>query len=320
MTNQVSVVIPAFNEGEIIGQTLGELKQLLVIHGIDAEVIVVDDGSTDTTTEAALAAQVRVLRHRRNRGYGAALKTGISAATHNVVAIADADGTYPFEYLPQMLEALDNEDMVVGARTGEKVHIPPLRRPAKWLLNRLANYVSGHRIVDLNSGLRVFHRDTVLQYFPILPDQFSWTTTITLAMLCDGYSVKYVPIDYRSRVGQSKIVPWDAGTFTVLVLRTAILFRPLKVFLPLVLACASYGVIKTIIDLGIVGDRNISASAILMLMSALIVLLMGMIADAMVTRLGRFNPTRLASARVRESVELTSELLKMESSAERKPG
>ena len=304
MTGQFSIVIPAFNEQEIIGSALAELKELVRRHDLEADIIVVDDGSSDDTSNIALREGVRVLRHHSNRGYGAALKTGILAAKYEHVAIADADGTYPFQYLPEMLEELQNSDMVVGARTGENVHIPWVRLPAKWVLNKLANYVSGARIPDINSGLRVFRRPTVLQYFPILPDQFSWTTTITIAMLCDRYAVKFVPIDYRPRTGRSKIVPWDAGAFTILILRMAVLFRPLRVLLPLVGICFGYGVVKMIVDLVIMKDPNISASAILMFISSLIILFMGMIADAIVIRLSRFSATRLPSARPDESEEL----------------
>ncbi len=189
-----------------------------------------------------------------------------------------------------MLAKLERADMVVGARTGDNVHVPLVRRPAKWLLNRLANYVSGARIPDLNSGLRVFRRDAAMQYFAILPDQFSWTTTITLAMHCDNYAVDYLPIDYRRRRGSSKIVPWDAGAFAILLLRTAMLFKPLRVFAPVVLVCLLYGIVKMVIDLAVVGDRNISASAQLMLLAALVVLLIGMLGDAIATRLGRLSP------------------------------
>jgi glycosyltransferase involved in cell wall biosynthesis len=278
---------------------------MLLENGIDAEIIIVDDGSSDNTTEIALNAGVRVLRHFNNRGYGASLKTGITAASNKIVAMTDADGTYPFRYIPEMLRELENADMVVGARTGKNVHIPWVRRPAKWLLNKLANYVSGNKIPDINSGLRVFRKDTVLHYFPILPDAFSWTTTITLALLCDKYAIKYIPIDYRQRAGKSKIVPWDAGTFTILILRMAILFRPLRVFLPLVLLCLSYGFIKMFIDLVIIGDRSISASAIMMFISALIILLMGMVSDALITRLGRISPAGPESAVSRDDLEVT---------------
>ncbi|MDH5513820.1 MAG: glycosyltransferase family 2 protein [Gammaproteobacteria bacterium] len=305
MPDAISIVIPAYNEGQSVADTLSELDTMLTQHGIEAEIIIVDDGSTDNTSELALKSGARVFRHHNNRGYGASLKTGITAASNKIIAMTDADGTYPFRYIPEMVEALKDTDMVVGARIGENVHIPWIRRPAKWLLNKLANYVSGHKIPDINSGLRVFRKDTVIHYFPILPNKFSWTTTITLALLCDDYSIKYIPIDYRQRTGKSKIVPWDAGTFTILILRMAILFRPLRVFLPLMLACFTYAVIKMVIDLAVIGDRNISATAVMMFISALIILLMGMVADALITRLGRIAPEGPASAVATENMEMT---------------
>jgi len=284
---QVTVVMPAFNEAPAIADVLAELEAELCGEGLEIEVIVVDDGSSDGTAEAAARCGVRVLQHHSNRGYGAALKTGILAATHDAMAIIDADGTYPARYLPEMFKLLENADMVVGSRTGANVHIPLIRRPAKWVLNQLANYVTGRKIPDLNSGLRVFRRSTILPYLHMLPDQFSFTTTITVAMHCDKYAMRYVAIDYRHRAGKSKIVPWDAGVFTVLIMRTAMLFRPLRVFLPIVGACLAYGLIKSCIDLFVVHDRNISASAIMMTTSALVILLVGMVADAMAVRLGR---------------------------------
>src|SRR5262249_22502084 len=155
------------------------------------EIIVVDDGSKDKTRRAAEEAGAVVLRHPRNRGYGASLKTGITVAAYDVICITDADGTYPVERIPELLAELRTADMVVGARTGARVAIPLIRKPAKWVLNRLANYITSTKIPDLNSGLRLFRRDAALQYFHMLPDQFSFTTTITMAMLCDKYAVTY---------------------------------------------------------------------------------------------------------------------------------
>jgi glycosyltransferase involved in cell wall biosynthesis len=298
MTSTVSVVIPAFNEVHGIVAVIAEVRERLQAKGIVSEIIVVDDGSSDGTALAASQAGARVIQHRSNRGYGAALKTGIAAASGNTVAIIDADGTYPAARLPDMIAELELADMVVGARTGDNVEIPVVRRPAKWVLAHLANYVSGARIPDLNSGLRVFRRDVVMQYFPILPDQFSWTTTITLAMHCDKYAVSYVPIDYRARRGASKIVPWDAGTFAILILRTAMLFRPLRVFLPLVVLCLAYGTVKMTVDM--VRDPNISASAILAFLSALQLLLIGMLGDAMTMRLGRLSPNAVFGVQPKE--------------------
>jgi len=284
----ISVVIPAFNEEAGIAAVIAELRRILEEQQISPEIIVIDDGSTDGTARNALSAGARLLQHRSNRGYGAALKSGIANASSELIVITDADGTYPAEYIPKLLEQLDRADMVVGARTGRNVRIPLIRKPAKLVLNWLANYLTNSKIPDLNSGLRAFRRGVVAQYFPILPDQFSWTTTITLAMHCDHYAVDYVPIDYRKREGKSKIVPWDAGSFLVLILRTAMLFRPIRIFLPIVGLFLLYGLAKTGIDLS--HQPNISASAQLAFLSALLILLIGMLGDAIAMR-GRLNPT-----------------------------
>ena len=296
----VSVIIPAYNEDQGVGPVVMELRDVLARHGISAEIIVVDDGSTDKTAQAAAAAGARVLRHRSNRGYGAALKSGIAAAAHDAVVITDADGTYPSRYIPDILARLETADMVVGARVGSNVNIPLVRRPAKWALNLLANYMTNARIPDLNSGLRAFRRKLAMQYFAILPDQFSWTTTITLAMHCDKYAVAYIPIDYLARRGRSKIVPWDAGSFAVLILRTAMLFRPLRIFIPVVMLCLLYGFVKMTVDM--MRDPNISASALLAFVSALIILLIGMLGDALATRLGHMNP-QIVGVRTADFVE-----------------
>lgn len=316
MSVQVSIVIPAFNEGAGVKPVLEEMRAILRDNDIDAEIIVVDDGSRDDTAEQARAGGALVIRHRSNRGYGAALKTGIAAASRDIVAITDADGTYPARYLPALFKELESADMVVGARTGQNVNIPLIRKPAKWLLSRLANYVTGTKIPDLNSGLRAFRRGIVMQYFPILPDAFSWTTTITMAMTCDKYAVTFVPIDYRRRTGKSKIVAADAGSFAVLILRTAMLFRPLRVFVPIVQVCFAYGLLKAFIDLVLVGDRNISASALLGFMSALIILLIGMLGDAMATRLGRLSPNAVVGVRPPELVEFDRQRASAENGSE----
>jgi len=301
---RISVIIPAFNEELAVAETVIELQSLFEGTDIKAEIIIVDDGSKDATAREAKAAGARVIQHRNNRGYGASLKTGILAAANDIIAITDADGTYPAKYLPKMLDELDNADMIVGSRTGADVHIPLLRRPPKWFLRVMANYVSNTKIPDLNSGLRIFRREVAVQYFAILSDQFSFTTTITLALLCDKYAVTYIPIDYRKRQGKSKIVPWDAGSFAILILRVAMLFRPLRVFMPIAVMCIVYGVIKASIDL--MHDPNISASAILAFVSALIMVFTGMLGDAVATRLGRFNQYAALGVRPKEYVEVES--------------
>jgi glycosyltransferase involved in cell wall biosynthesis len=235
----LSVIIPAYNEENGIARVIDQLLAILPGCKVPAyEIIIVNDGSADNTGDAArpyVGDEVRLLEHRTNKGYGAALKTGIRAANYDLICITDADGTYPNERIVDLVAHLLTQDfhMVVGARTGEHVRIPLIRKPAKWFLNKLANFVAGEAIPDLNSGLRVFRRAICLRFFNILPEGFSFTTTITLSMLTNHYFVDYVPINYYARIGNSKIRPIrDTLNFMMLVLRMGLYFDPLKVFLP----------------------------------------------------------------------------------------
>ena len=292
----VSVVIPAFNEEASVGRVAGQVQAVLTAAGIPHEIIIVDDGSTDGTSAAAGESGARVMRHQRNRGYGASLKTGILAARHDVIVITDADGTYPIDRIPTLLLALREADLVIGARINPNAKIPISRRPAKWVLRRLAEYVAGESIPDLNSGLRAFRRSVIEPFFPILPSKFSFTTTQTLAMLCDSYRVATVPIDYYRRAGKSKVVPWDFVTFVSLVLRVSMLFNPLKVFVPPALGCLVLGGLKVGLDLlfaiikaggltwSIFLMPVVSTSALVLVLGGIQMLLIGMLSDAVARR------------------------------------
>ena len=229
-----SVLIPAYNEEAGILATLDELEQRLTSHGGPIEILVINDGSTDRTGELLAGRQdLVVVTHDRNRGYGAALKTGIRHARHELIVIADADGTYPTDRIPELVALADRFDMVVGARTGDNVDYPVLRSVPKWFLKHFAEWLVHAKIPDLNSGLRVFRRSAAERFIAYLPDTFSFTTTITLAMLTNGYSVHFEPIDYRRRVGRSKIKPIrDTLRIAQLILRTGTYFAPLRVFFP----------------------------------------------------------------------------------------
>jgi glycosyltransferase involved in cell wall biosynthesis len=297
----VSVVLPAYNEEGAVGPQVEAIRRVLSAHGIINEILVVDDGSEDKTAGRALRAGARVVRHPENRGYGAALKTGINDAKYEIIVMIDADGTYPADQIPSLVSKLEAADMVVGARTGEEVRIPWIRRPAKWLLRWLAIHVTGQAIPDLNSGLRAMRRDCVKQYFPILSNRFSFTTTVTLAMLADDYRVIYHPINYYQRVGRSKIVPRNFLDFAILVLRMAMLFQPLRVFLPLAFWCFGLGTAKVIYDIVSLFQRTmtfewsllfqpvLSTSAILLLLVGLQLMLIGMVADAVLRRISQHH-------------------------------
>ncbi|NJN68001.1 MAG: glycosyltransferase family 2 protein [Chloroflexaceae bacterium] len=278
----VSIVIPAYNEEQGIGKVLAHLFEVMRHTATPYEIMVVDDGSDDATAEVVeKSGQATLLRHRHNRGYGAALKTGIRHARFSLIGITDADGTYPNERLPDLVERMGEQeyDMVVGARKGEHVAIPLVRRPAKWVINQLANFVAGEAIPDLNSGLRVFRRDAALQLLPLLPDGFSFTTTITLAMLTNNYLVDYIPVNYHARIGKSKIRPIrDTLNFVQLVLRIGLYFAPLKLFLPvsgfLLALAAVWGVVSALVF-----GRLADVSTLVIAMAGIQVAVVGLLAD-----------------------------------------
>jgi glycosyltransferase involved in cell wall biosynthesis len=272
----LSVVIPAYNEELAIVQTIAAVNQALSDLPITYEVVVVDDGSTDRTADRAETTSARVVRCEENGGYGSALKRGIAVGDSEFIAIIDADGTYPASGLLAMLETAEHADMVVGARNTNMANVPFIRRPAKFILNSLANYLAQKKIPDLNSGLRVFRRGVLTRFIPLLPMGFSFTTTITLCMICSGLRVVYVPIEYGRRIGNSKIRFTDFFNFVLLVLRTIVLFNPLRVFLPLGFALFLLGVSKLIYDI-FIGD--LSESAVLGILAAIIIWSFGLIAD-----------------------------------------
>ncbi len=273
---KASVVIPAFNEEAAVGEEITKVAEVLSEAGIEYEIIVVDDGSEDRTAERAAAAGATVIRHPENIGYGASLKTGIRRARYDWIVITDADGTYPASAIPEMLSRAGKYDMVVGARIGDEVHVPTLRKPAKWLLQKLASYLAERQIPDLNSGLRVMRRSVVEVYEHVLPSGFSFTTTITLSMLCNGYLVAYVPINYHQRVGESKIRPKHAYDFFILILRTIVYFNPLKVFLPLGAVLFVGATAKFIYDVTL---ENLSESAVLGFLAAILIWAIGLLSD-----------------------------------------
>ena len=277
----LSIVIPAYNEEGAISQTVEDVTKVLSRLSASFEIIVVNDGSSDETGKAAAQTGARVIDSDENAGYGASLKKGIAASTSEFVAILDADGTYPAASLPAMLELAESADMVVGNRGAAMTNVPLIRRPAKFILNTLAGYLAGRKIPDLNSGLRVFRRSALTGFIPLLPMGFSFTTTITLCMLCSGLRVVYFPIEYGRRIGRSKIRSTDFFNFILLVLRAIVLFNPLRVFLPLGALLFLLGGVKLGYDIYI---GNLSESAVLGLLGAVMIWSLGLIAD-MISRL-----------------------------------
>jgi glycosyltransferase involved in cell wall biosynthesis len=272
----VTIVIPAFNEAAHVAEQVRAVEKVMKTSGWEFEILVVDDGSKDDTAEQASSTGVRVLRRRTNRGYGAALKLGVRAAKHPWILITDADGTYPTESIPTLLASAEYNSMVVGARTGETVQVPMVRRPAKAFLRALASYLAGQHLPDINSGLRLMRRDLIQKYIHLLPEGFSFTTTITLAAACNAHPVEYIPINYHARLGQSKIRPRHAYDFTLLILRTIVFFNPLKVFIPIAVFLTLAGLAKFAYDVTL---DNLSESAVLLFLGAMIVFAVGLLAD-----------------------------------------
>jgi glycosyltransferase involved in cell wall biosynthesis len=277
----LSVVIPAYNEEGAVRATIEEVRRELARWPVEFEIIVVDDGSRDRTRAEAEAAGAHVEAQPVNIGYGAALKRGIRASRHPFIAILDADGTYPARHLPEMLDLAREADMVVGDRGAAMRNVPLIRRPAKFVLNSLANFLAERKLNDLNSGLRIFRRSALEPFIPLLPKKFSFTTTITLCMACNDHQLVYMPIEYRKRVGSSKIRPIDFLNFVVLVLRVIMLFNPLRIFLPLGSIFFGLGVLKLAYDLT---QWNLSETAVFAFLTAIMVWSLGLIAD-MVGRL-----------------------------------
>ena len=279
-----TIVIPAYNERDGIGGVLERLAALDLQRPM--EVLVVDDGSTDGTSDvlrelSSKMPLLRVIHHPSNRGYGAALKTGFANAAHDVVVITDADGTYPEESIEELLVRIDEgAEMVVGARRGAEVKIPLVRRPAKAFLRGLASYLAGTRIPDLNSGLRAFQRDLVMAYRPILPDGFSFTTTITLAALTNHHRVENVSINYAQRAGRSKIKPVrDTLRFLGLIVRTVLYFNPLKVFYPVALLLLLLLAGSLYHDIFVEPEPNLGDKTVLLFVAFVQVLSIGLLAD-----------------------------------------
>ncbi len=242
----ISVVIPAFEEEEAIGAVIQELQAMLgaTVH----EVLVIDDGSPDATAALAQAAGARVIRHPHNLGYGAALKSGIKAAQYDTIVITDADGTYPTEALPELLRKYETGfDMVVGARTGTHYRESALKSPLRLILKWLVEFTTGRKIPDINGGLRVFSRQTVIPYFDRLCNTFSFTTSLTLAYMMTGKFVTYLPISYRQRIGKTKVRLLRDSLRTLQYIVQAILYyNPLKIFLLLCGAILAFFVICTV--------------------------------------------------------------------------
>ncbi len=225
------MVIPALNEEKTIGLVIDQLKECLVSARLPFEIIVVDDGSQDKTAELARARKVQLISHPIPGGYGLSIRDGILKAQYDYVGIIDADNTYPAQKIIEWLEYLDHFDMVVGARTGKVFRESLWKYPMRKIFHWICEFVTGIKIPDVNSGLRIFKKDVVLQFKENFCLGFSFTTTITLAFHLNGYFIKYVPIDYYKRAGKSHVRFIKDTLRTAQIITQAILYyNPIKLF------------------------------------------------------------------------------------------
>lgn len=281
---QVSVVIPAYNEEQAISSVIQDVKLAMQTTPFSYEVLVVDDCSDDSTSEKAKREGIRVVQRPSRRGSGMARRNGIEAARGDIIVMIDADGSYQAADIPRLLEYFPQYDQVNGARQTEEGSLKLLRAPAKYLIRKLACYLSHTNIPDLNTGLKAFKRSIMLKYLWVLPDGFSCVSTMTLAFLCNGYDVKWIPTEYRKRIGKSKFHPvWDTVSYILTVIRMIMYFKPLSVFLPVsfLLLCLAFakGIHSIWFSTGKLGFFELIAS-----MTAVLTAMLGLIADLIVAQ------------------------------------
>ncbi|MBP9773593.1 MAG: glycosyltransferase family 2 protein [Candidatus Peribacteraceae bacterium] len=270
-----SVIIPAYNEQDGIGSVIDVIRA----QHPSAEIIVVDDGSTDATAQKAAEKGVQVVRHPANAGYGKSLKDGILMASNDIIVITDADGSYPVETMQTLVDTLEQGfDMVVGARQGTKQYDSFLKAPARLFFRFLVEFTVGRHIPDINSGFRAFRKSQALPYFPDLCQGFSFTTTITLIYCLTSKFVTYLPIEYRPRIGKSKVrIIRDSLRTLQYITEVIATYNPLKLFLLLTamdLACAGIAAIIAIVF----ANTSIGILASLLLVGSFILFGMGIMA------------------------------------------
>jgi len=283
--HKISVVVPVYNEEKVVEATINEIKKVLTKSALIYEIIAVNDGSKDKSGQILDKIKgIKVIHNPYNLGYGASIKNGIKLSQYEWILIIDSDGTYPINQINNLIKNMGNYDMVVGARTGEKVSVPLLRRPAKFILTRLANFLSGKPVPDINSGLRIFKKEIALKYFNLFPSGFSFTITITLACLTNDYPVKYIPINYYKRKGKSTIHPLgDFIGFINTIVRVSTYFNPLKIF-SLVSFFLFFVAIAVYIYAYLILNKLMDITVVILVLASLQIFLLGLIADILVKK------------------------------------
>jgi len=290
----VTVVLPCYNEQDHVLDEIARISVALDASGYSYELLAIDDKSTDETLARLRTAEknyprLRVVAFRRNGGSGTVRRIGTHDARGQIVVWTDADMTYPNERIPEFVRYLDDNpdvDQVVGARTSEQGTHKLLRVPAKWVIRKFAEWLSGTTIPDLNSGLRAFRREVSLPYLRLLPPGFSCVTTITMSFLSNQHTVDYVPISYAQRAGQSKFHPLnDAYRYNLQVLRMVMYFNPLKVLMPLAIWLLVIGFGKGIFDV-VRYHFHLTTNTLLVFVTGLIIGAVALLADLIVRSRG----------------------------------
>jgi len=278
----ISLIVPVYNEAEGLPAFLSDIQQVIESLPYPVEVTLVDDGSDDGTPGILRGQPYPMIRHEENRGYGAAIKTGLEHSRGEAVVIIDSDGTYRLEEILAVIRRLEEYDMVVGARLGPQARIPWTRRPAKWLIRQFAGWMVRRPIPDLNSGLRAVRRAPLEKIHKLLPDGFSLTTTITVAFLSMGKRVYFHPIQYQKRTGKSKFHPIrDTWNMILVILRTVVLLRPLNVFLPISFTLGLLALAVLLFSKWLTG-QFMDATFIVLAMAGAQMFVLGLIADLIV--------------------------------------
>lgn len=279
----VSIVLPVYNEIDHLDEELERIRTAFEASPYSFEIIVVDDASSDGSTERLKEIPwIRLIAFRTNRGAGAARKIGTEAARGEIVMWSDVDMSYPNDTLPDLVEALDGYDQVVGARTSEEGTHKLARVPAKWTIRKIAEFLSRTEIPDLNSGFRAFRRSVANQFLHLLPDGFSHVTTLTMAFLANGYSVGYVDIPYGKRSGKSKFrFVGDTRLYLQQVTRMVMMWNPLRVLMPFAVVLFLIGFAKVVFDLF---DKNlrIGTNTLLVMVAAGMIFIVALLADLVV--------------------------------------
>lgn len=271
---RVSIVIPAKNEAKGLEQILPKLRA----HQPDAEIIIVSDGSTDDTASVCRNHRVQLLHHPYSMGNGAAVKTGARIAKGNVLLFMDADGQHDPADIERLLAKLDEGyDMVVGARSSNS-QANLGRLCANRLYNWLASWMTGQRVADLTSGLRAVRVDKFREFLYLLPNGFSYPTTITMAFFRAGYAVGYLPVVAATRIGTSHIRPLRDGVrFFLIIFRIGVLYSPLKLFLPISTASFLLGV--TYYSYTFIAFSRFTNMSALLFSTSILIFLMGLVAE-----------------------------------------